>query len=351
MPQFRLNLPEKKLVARFEKKTFTFKQPAGTSRGILLQKESYFIYVSFLDHPGKEGVGECSPLWGLSIDPKEDYEGLIKAICIDINNYKAWFYDRLTEYPSIRFGLEMALKDLEQGGQGVLFPSEFTAQKDSITINGLIWMGNIGFMSHQIDEKIKKGFRCIKLKIGSNDFEKELALLKEIRSQYHEKSLEIRLDANGAFSPENAKKKLDQLCEFSIHSIEQPIKAGQWDAMKVLCKTSPIPIALDEELIGIVGWKKMQTLVQHIQPKYLILKPSLIGGYKCAEGWINIANASGIDYWFTSALESNIGLNAIAQFAYLFNPQKTQGLGTGELYTSNYGAHTALNGPEFSFQT
>ena len=350
MPLFKLNIPPRKLVASYKKKTFTFKQPAGTSRGVLHQKESYFISISYLNYPGIIGIGECSPLWGLSIDPQEDYEGLIRDICADINNYPAWFHDRLTEYPSIQFGLEMALKDLEMGGKGILFPSSFTNCEAKIPINGLIWMGSLEFMSAQIEDKIKKEFKCIKLKIGSNEFEQELSLLGNIRKKFSKEDLELRLDANGAFNATEALSKLEALAQFDIHSIEQPIKAGQWEEMKSICEQSPIKIALDEELIGIVGWQKKQQLAQFIRPDYLILKPSLVGGFKSCEGWINIANALGIKYWFTSALESNIALNAIAQFTYLFNLDLPQGLGTGELFEENFGTHTRLEGSNFFFR-
>lgn len=349
MPLFKLHLPEKRLQARYEKRILKFKRPAGTSRGIMLQKETYLIYVQYVNYPGAVGIGECSPIWNLSIDPREDYESLIQDICEDINNYKAWMYDRLVDYPSIYFGLEMALKDLEQNGQRILFPSPFTEMKSSIKINGLIWMGEIAFMEEQIQEKINQNYDCIKLKIGGNNFNEEVNLLRAIRNKYPKSQLEIRLDANGAFKPEEALSKLEQLAEFDIHSIEQPIQAGQWDTMKYLCENSPIPIALDEELIGVVGWQKKQELAQYIQPQFLILKPSLIGGFKSTEGWINIATAQGIGWWITSALESNIGLNAIAQFCFITENPLPQGLGTGSLFENNIGNNTALREDQFYF--
>lgn len=351
MAIFNLHLPERKLKAYSKKHVLNFKQPAGTSRGVMVQKECYFIYVEYVNYPGTIGIGECSPLWGLSVDPQEDYEELIKDICLDINNYRAWMYDRLTEYPSIYFGLEMALKDLEQGGSKTLFPSLFTQGKKSIEINGLVWMGNAAFMEKQIQDKIQSGYDCIKLKIGGINFNEELKLLAGIRMKYSKDQLGIRLDANGSFSPEEAAEKLNQLSAFDIHSIEQPIKAGNWKAMKKLCANSPIPIALDEELIGIVGWKKKQILVQAIAPQYLILKPSLIGGFKSTEGWINIANAYGVKWWITSALESNIGLNAIAQFTYLTGNKMPQGLGTGSLFENNIGEVDFLSANQFFFKS
>lgn len=351
MPLFQLHLPDRKLKMWYKKHVLHFKQPAGTSRGVMTQKESYILHVQYVNYPELGiGRGECSPIWGLSIDPKEDYESLIRDICDDVNNYRAWMFDRLVEYPSIYFGLEMALKDLEQGGKQQLFPSHFTQQKESIEINGLVWMGEPAFMQQQIEAKLRDGYDCIKLKIGALNFEKELELLDGIRQQYSKEQLEIRVDANGAFEPEKALDQLHQLNKFDLHSIEQPIKAGQWQQMKKLCSSSPIPIALDEELIGIVGWEKKQLLLKTIQPQYLILKPSLVGGFKSTEGWINIASAFGIKWWMTSALESNIGLNAIAQFTYITGNKMPQGLGTGSLYENNIGEVDFLKSKQFHFQ-
>jgi O-succinylbenzoate synthase len=350
MAIFNLNLPERKLKAYCKKHVLNFEQPAGTSRGVMREKESYLIYIEYVNYPGIIGIGECSPLWGLSIDPREDYESLLRDICEDINNYKAWIFNRLVDYPSIYFGLEMALKDLEQGGTQVLFPSNFTQGKESIEINGLVWMGKISFMEQQIEAKLKNGYDCIKLKIGSLNFEDEVNLLREIRKKYAKDQLSIRLDANGAFAIKDAIRKLEVLSEFDIHSIEQPIKAGHWKEMKLICANSPIPIALDEELIGIVGWEKKEKLVKTINPQYLILKPSLVGGFKSTEGWINIAKAYGIKWWVTSALESNVGLNAIAQFTYATGNKMPQGLGTGSLYSNNIGEVDFLESKQFHYR-
>lgn len=350
MSLFNLHLPERKLKAYCKKHVLNFKVPAGTSRGVMHQKESFILYVEHVNSPGVVGVGECSPLWGLSIDPKEEYESLLRDICADINNYRAWMFDRLVDYPSIYFGLEMALKDLEQGGKRTLFPSKFSEGKDSIEINGLVWMGDIDSMENQIQAKLKDGYDCIKLKIGSLNFEDEIALLKAIRNKYPKEQLNIRLDANGAFSAKEAMGKLEKLSEFDIHSIEQPIKAGNWNAMKTICANSPIPIALDEELIGIVGWKKKLKLVKTIKPQYLIIKPSLVGGFKSTEGWINIAKAYNVGWWITSALESNVGLNAIAQFTYVTGNKMPQGLGTGSLYSNNVGEVNFLTSKQFNYR-
>jgi len=350
MALFNLHLPERKLKAYCKKHVLNFKQPAGTSRGVMRKKESYIIYIEYVNYPGVIGIGECSPLWGLSIDPEDNYESLLRDICDDINNYKAWMFNRLVDYSSIYFGLEMALKDLEQGGTQVMFPSKFTQGKDSIEINGLVWMGEISFMEQQIEAKLKNGYDCIKLKIGSLNFDDEVNLLREIRKKYPKDQLSIRLDANGAFAIKDAMQKLEILSEFNIHSIEQPIKAGHWKEMKSICANSPIPIALDEELIGIVGWEKKQKLVQTINPQYLILKPSLIGGFKSTEGWINIAKTFGIKWWITSALESNVGLNAIAQFTYVTGNKMPQGLGTGSLYSNNIGEVDFLESKQFHYR-
>lgn len=350
MPLFTLKHTDKWLKAHCKKQVLKFKQPAGTSRGVMMEKECYIIYIEYLNYPGVVGIGECSPLWGLSIDPKEGYESLLLDICADINNYKAWMYNRLIDYPSIYFGLEMALKDLEQGGKRILFPSKFTEFKDTIEINGLVWMGNIDFMEQQIQAKIKDGYDCIKLKIGSLEFDEEIKLLAQIRAKYPPEKLSIRLDANGAFSESEVEQKLEKLSTFDIHSIEQPIKAGNWKLMKTICASSPIPIALDEELIGIVGWAKKQDLIKTIRPQYIIIKPSLVGGFKSTEGWINIAKTYGVQWWITSALESNVGLNAIAQFTFATGNKLPQGLGTGSLFNNNIGDVNFLESKQFHFR-
>ncbi len=348
MSLFNLSLPDEPLKAYFKKHTLNFKQLAGTSRGVMSQKECFIIYVEQVNHPGIFGVGECSPLWGLSIDSKEDYEDTLQQLCEDINHYQFWLQNDLKDYPSICFGLEMALKDLEQGGNRILFPSKFTEGQDSIEINGLVWMGEIGFMEQQIKDKLDDGYDCIKLKIGSLDFEQEMNLLRKIRAKYKSDQLTIRVDANGAFSPEDVMQKLTQLSHFEIHSIEQPIKAGQWEKMKEICTKSPIPIALDEELIGITNQK--QKLIQTINPHYLILKPSLLGGFKSTEQWIHAARTCDVKWWITSALESNIGLNAIAQFTYITGNKMPQGLGTGSLYSNNVGKVNFLSSKHFHYQ-
>lgn len=320
------------LKATYHKYTLDFKRPSGTSRGILRQKETWFIVIS---HKGKQGIGECGILRGLSIDDVTNYEEMLAWICQNIQLGAAKLLETLQEFPSIQFGIEQAFLSLQSKTPYTLFPSEFTAGKKAIPINGLIWMGDEHFMKTQIKEKLKQGFACIKMKIGAIDFETEYQLLKNIRKEYNADEIELRVDANGAFAPQDALEKLKKLSELKLHSIEQPIKQGQIDAMAQLCEQTPLPIALDEELIGVFNVTDKQKLLQTIKPQYIILKPSLIGGYKGSAEWISMADELKIAWWITSALESNIGLNAIAQWTYTLNNKMPQGLGTGSLYTNN----------------
>ncbi|RZJ68357.1 MAG: o-succinylbenzoate synthase [Flavobacterium sp.] len=318
--------------ATYKKYLLDFKRPSGTSRGVLTQKETWFL---FLERDGKRGVGECGILRGLSADDRPDYEQKLIWTCGNIHLGEQKLWEALVEFPSIQFGVEMAFRSLESENPFELFPSEFTKGEKSIPINGLVWMGNEAFMLEQIRDKIASGFDCIKLKIGAIDFEKELELLRFIRSNFDEETIEIRVDANGAFSSESALGKLNQLSEFKIHSIEQPIAKNQHDSMSVLCKSTPIPVALDEELIGVFTSVEKEELLQKIQPQYIILKPSFIGGFRGTQEWISLAEKYDIGWWITSALESNIGLNAIAQWTFLQHNLMPQGLGTGALYTNN----------------
>ncbi len=308
-----------------------FKAPAGTSRGVLKKKKSYFIV---LEENGVRGIGECGILAGLSIDDRPDYE---RTLASTLEEWKNGSLDlnQMRDWPSIRCGWEMALKDLENGGKKLIFPSPF-AEGKAIQINGLVWMGEKKFMASQIEKKMQEGFNCIKLKIGAIDFDDEIRLLSFIRSRFTEDQIEIRVDANGAFSTPSAMAKLGELSKFNIHSIEQPIAIGQWSEMAKLCKTSPIPIALDEELIPVTNCDEREAMLRTIRPQYIILKPSLIGGFKSSEEWISLANQLDIQWWATSALESNIGLNAIAQWASSTGNSLPQGLGTGMLYTNNF---------------
>jgi o-succinylbenzoate synthase len=327
------------LKAHYKKHTLNFKRPSGTSRGVLTQKETFYLILES-DSIAGVGIGECSTLVDLSIDHVPGYEAKLKEVCANINEYVVNPHKTLLEWPSICFGIEMAIMDLQGGGTRELFPSPFTLGKKGVYINGLIWMGSFEYMKEQLAAKLKDGFRCIKIKIGGIAFDEELELLGQIRDEYNADDLELRLDANGAFTNEEALDKLDQLSDFDIHSIEQPIKQGDWKAMQELCKKTPIPIALDEELIRIQKIEEKESLIATINPDYLILKPSLLGGFNACHEWIDMADKNGVKWWITSALESNIGLNAIAQWAFLAAAPPSegglpQGLGTGQLYTNN----------------
>ncbi len=321
------------MIATYHKYILNFKNPSGTSRGILKTKETWFI---ILEHNGKRGVGECGLFRGLSIDDRTDYEEKLQWVCENINLGLDILISELVEFPSIQFGLEMAFKSLKSENEFELFPSDFTKNKAAIPINGLIWMGSEEFMKQQIKDKISVGFNCIKMKIGAIDFQTEINLIKSIRKEFSSKDIELRVDANGAFSKDEALEKLKTLSEFDLHSIEQPIKQGQIEDMAKLCEATPLPIALDEELIGVFAVTKKQELLQTINPQYIILKPSLIGGFKGSDDWIKIAENQNIGWWITSALESNVGLNAIAQYTYKKQNNLPQGLGTGALFTNNF---------------
>lgn len=319
--------------ASYKKYILNFKQASGTSRGVLKTKETWFIVLNL---EGKQGIGECGLFKGLSADDRPDYENQLKWVCEHINLGLESLLQTLIEFPSIQFGLEMAYKSLNSLNQFELFPSSFTQSKDAIPINGLIWMGSEAFMKQQIKDKIEAGFNCIKMKIGAIDFQTEINLIKSIRKTYTSKDIALRVDANGAFSTSEALEKLKILSELDLHSIEQPIKQGQIEEMASLCEQTPLPIALDEELIGIFSVTKQKELLQTINPQYIILKPSLIGGFKGSDTWINSAEQHKIGWWITSALESNIGLNAIAQYTYTKQSNLPQGLGTGGLFTNNF---------------
>ena len=320
------------MTATYQKYILEFKTPSGTSRGVLKTKETWFIFIS---ENGKIGIGECGILRGLSIDDRPDFESKLKWACENIYLGLDKLYEELTQFPSIQFGLETAFRSFSSEDKFEIFPSEFSEGKNSITINGLVWMGDIDFMKQQISEKIEKGFKCIKMKIGAIDFQKEIELLETIRKEFSASEIELRVDANGAFSASEAMEKLTILSEYDIHSIEQPIKQGQIQEMARLCKSTPLPIALDEELIGVFSEAEKNHLIKTIKPQYIILKPSLIGGFKGCESWISVAENNGTDWWITSALESNIGLNAISQYTFTKNVTLPQGLGTGSLYTNN----------------
>jgi len=351
-------------------RTLHFKQPAGTSRGVYTTRHSYYLTLTSPEMPGVEGVGECATLPDLSCDAKPEYEVTLRQVCQMVEQMGRIPYDVIRAYPSITFGLETAFASFFQAAKKILssespssdisglellkkvgvsvpmgmenlatlFDSPFARGEEGITINGLVWMGTYEEMLARLEEKLRAGFHCVKLKIGAIDFFKELDLVKRIREVYGKEQVELRVDANGGFSPENAMSRLEALAKYDIHSIEQPIKQHQWPMMAKLCRETPLPIALDEELIGVNVRSMKEALLDTIHPQYIILKPSLHGGiYGCNE-WIELAKQRGIGSWITSALESNIGLNAIAHFAvkeYGPNVQMPQGLGTGQLFTDN----------------
>jgi o-succinylbenzoate synthase len=339
------------LHATYKKYALNFRKPAGTSRGVLLNKESYFISLTDDELPGISGIGECSILKGLSPDDRPDLEAKIRQSCRNISEILQNPIESLSEWPAIRSGIEMAFIDLQNGGKRLLFPSTFTRGEGSIPINGLIWMGKPDDMIRQIDEKLGSGFRTIKMKIGSIEFEEELGLIRHIRKHHKANEIAIRLDANGAFQPGEALEKLKRLAEYDIHSIEQPIRQGQVETMAGLCNNSPVPIATDEELIGITRTVEKIRLLESIRPQYIILKPSLLGGFEASAEWIRLAEASGTGWWVTSALESNIGLNAIAQWTATLNNPLPQGLGTGGLFTNNFPSPLQVENGALHFNT
>ncbi|MCF8388176.1 MAG: o-succinylbenzoate synthase [Bacteroidales bacterium] len=320
--------------ASFKKYNLKFIRPAGTSRGVMHDRDVWFLMLK--DRDGRHtGIGEIAPLKNLSCDDRPGLEEKIREVCENIQDFQYWIEEGLKDFPSILFGLETALLDVRAEKSKILFPSEFTGGNVGIPINGLIWMGKVDFMKQQIRKKIDQGFRCIKLKIGAIDFDTEVDLIKMIRKEFAADELEVRVDANGAFSPEEASGKLERLAALQVHSIEQPIRQGQLDAMEKLCRNTPVPIALDEELIGINRVEEKKELLENTKPQYIILKPSLHGGIRGCKEWIDLAEKLEIGWWNTSALESNIGLNAIAQWTYSLGVDMPQGLGTGQLFSNN----------------
>ncbi|WP_432411119.1 o-succinylbenzoate synthase [Rasiella sp. SM2506] len=321
--------------ATFKKYILNFKNPAGTSRGVLKTKETWFIKI---EKDGNWGIGECGMFRGLSIDDRPDFEEKLQWVCTHIQLGEKTLLKEVIEFPALQIGIETAFKSLQGEDAFEIFTSEFSHGNKTIPINGLVWMGDTAFMKEQISEKLKSGFSCIKMKIGAIDFQTEISLLKSIRKEFLPSEIELRVDANGAFSPSEALEKLKILSEIQLHSIEQPIKPGQIQEMARLCEATPLPIALDEELIGVFPSEEKKKLLKTIQPHYIILKPTLVGGFEGSDAWIDLAASMKIGWWITSALESNIGLNAIAQYTATKNSNLPQGLGTGSLFTNNIAA-------------
>jgi len=334
-------------------RTLHFKQPAGTSRGVYTTRQSYYLTITDDDRPGIKGVGECATLPDLSCDAVPEYFKILSDICRMVEQTGNIPYEMLRPYPSILFGLETAFAQLEANGSTRLYDTPFGRGEEGITINGLVWMGTFEEMYSRLEAKLKAGFHCVKLKIGAIDFNKELDLIKHIREAFDKNTIELRVDANGGFTPENAMARLEALAQYDIHSIEQPIKQHQWGEMARLCKETPLPIALDEELIGVNVRSMKEYLLDTIRPQYIILKPSLHGGmYGCNE-WIQMAKERGIGSWITSALESNVGLNAIAHYcAQTYGPAVSmpQGLGTGQLFTDNIDMPLMIEGDKIWYR-
>jgi len=348
------------LKVKWLKHTLKFKFEAGTSRGVYTEKDTFFLKMYYSESPTIFGIGETSPLRGLSIDDFPNFEEILQKICITFNSLDLevfeWNINIILsqliddQLPSIKFGFETALLDLMNGGKRVIFDNDFSNSQKAININGLVWMGSKNFMTTQINEKLLAGFNTIKMKVGAINFDEELEILANIRQQFSVDQITLRVDANGAFSPEEAPKKLLQLSNYQIHSIEQPIKQHQTEAMIDLCQNSPLPIALDEELIGINDYVQKMQLLKKLKPTYIILKPTLLGGLQHCREWIEIASRLHIGWWMTSALESNIGLNAIAQFAAEFKNQLPQGLGTGSLYHNNIDSPLMVENGKLHYQ-
>jgi O-succinylbenzoate synthase len=331
------------LQASIAQHTLKFRKPATTSRGALSERKIYLLTIWNSANPQVKGVGECSPLKGLSIDDVPDYETVLQKLVTQINKNRATEDFDFDHFPSIKFGLETALLDLKYGGKKIIYQNFYAIGRQGLPINGLVWMDNIEAMKQEALDKMARGFECIKLKIGAHDFKEECKLLQFIREQKGGEKLIIRVDANGAFKPGEALEKLNTLKPFNLHSIEQPIKKGQIDLLAELCAKSPVPIALDEELIGYTTDDEFYALLSRVRPQYIVLKPNLVGGFVQCEKWIKVAESLKIGWWITSALEGNIGLNAIAQYTANFNPKIHQGLGTGHLYENNLPPYTNID--------
>jgi O-succinylbenzoate synthase len=337
---------------RFSQRVLRFNFPARTSRGALAKHTAWYLHLTHADRPTITGLGEAAPLAGLSTDYGPGFAGAIATLCERVNAARLPALS-LAEvpalvgpgWPALTFALETAVLDLANGGRRQLYQNAFSQGRAALPINGLVWMGDAGFMREQIQQKLAAGYSCLKLKIGSLDFATELAILAEIRAVAGPAQLTLRVDANGAFAPADAPRQLAQLAEFGLHSIEQPIRAGQPAAMAALCRTSPLPIALDEELIGVTDPARQTALLDEINPAYIVLKPTLLGGHAATRHWIALAEARGIGWWLTSALESNVGLNAVAQLTAEYEVRGfPQGLGTGQLYHNNVAAPLHVGG-------
>lgn len=362
--------PSPSLIASYKKYRLIFKKPAGTSRGALYHRDTYFLILRDRAEPDRFGLGECGPLPGLSLDDRPAFEMKLAEVCRWVNEgglaatlalmnqldpvagtfrptweaVKSRSKNRLARFPALAFGLEMALLDWYKGGIRQLFDTGFSRGQAVLPTHGLIWMGSPAELLAQIETKVAQGYTCLKMKVGALDFETECRLLAEIRHNYPPEQIELRLDANGAFNPMEALAKLETLARFDIFAIEQPLKPGQWPKMAEVCRHSPIPIALDEELIGVQVEAQRVALLETIRPHYLVLKPTLLGGFAAAEAWLKLAQRLGMGWWANSMLESNVGLSALSQWASTFEPSLIHGLGTGQLYTNNIPSPLRIEG-------
>lgn len=347
------DVPENSIIMykiELEPHRLTFRQPAGTSRGVYLHRDLWYLHLSHTDYPGQVGTGECAPLPQLSCDATPGLPDLLARLCEQINSTgQLPDLESLRPMPSVLFGLEIALRHLERGSWA-LWDTPFSRGEEGLQINGLIWMGNKSEMLRRIEEKLLSGFKCLKLKIGAINFSEELTLLRHIRCHFSAQELELRVDANGAFSASEAPERLEALAAYDLHSIEQPIAPRQWEALASLVANTPIPIALDEELIGWYTRADKEALLEAIQPQYIILKPSLHGSWLGCDEWIDLAEKKAIGWWATSALESNVGLNAIAQWCAHHRPSLPQGLGTGQLFETNTPLPLILEGERLWFR-
>lgn len=339
------------LQVEIKKQTLNFNFPGGTSRGVLTSKPSWYIKVYDEIAPELFGIGEVSLIPGLSLEDETIVEESLNQLVSNPFRFITKSKDLLKDKPAIKFGLETALLDLQNGGKRILYPSEFTDGQHGIEINGLVWMGSKDEMYDRIKEKIDAGYKCIKIKVGAINFQDELDLLQFIRSKFSKNDLELRVDANGAFKIEEALEKLEQLSKFDLHSIEQPIKQKQIIAMANLCNKSPLAIALDEELIGVEDEKERKQLLDNIKPQYIVIKPSLVGGLADTMNWAQVAEQNQIGWWITSALEGNIGLNAIAQWTAIYGSKLPQGLGTGQVFSNNIESPLEIRGRELWYNS
>jgi o-succinylbenzoate synthase len=347
-----------KLSFQIKKHSLDFHFEAGTSRGVLTKKNSYYVQISDPGNPEIIGIGEAGPLRGLSPEFEENcldsFKKVVEQISLvelpkQLTEIPQWLSDQPIKEASFKMAIEMAIRDLLIQKNGIYFENTFAEGQSNLNINGLIWMGNADFMQKQIEDKLAQGYQCLKLKIGALDFDTEIEILRNLRARFSENELTIRVDANGAFDTKDAEQKLEKLSAFKLHSIEQPIKAGQWNEIQKLISQNILPIALDEELIGIREIKEQNELLSYLKPDYIILKPSLLGGFTDTQQWIEMAEGKGIAWWITSALESNVGLQAIAQFTANYPVQMPQGLGTGQLYQNNYASGLSIEHGQLKF--